>query len=250
MADPIVDPIVPPVDPQPDKSDLIPRAEAKKAFDARDKAKKEADELRRWKDEREAADQDREAKAEEDRLKKAGEWEAIKQTLVAKHTAELETERTTRTALESRYTKEKIESAFHAAPEWFGPGGKTILSGAMGYKVLNEYVAFEDVEIGDTVVKAVVVRDPDGNLIVDGKGNPAKFAEAIGELIAQLPDRDNILRGSGKTGSGSSGGSHANNPPVDLRNLTPARLKDPRVIAALEAQRPTNAIQMGSSFSK
>ncbi len=251
MADANIDPVIEPV-PDP-KDDLIPRAEAKKAFEARDKAKKEADTLRAKLADIEQAEADRAAKAEEDRLKKSGEWEAVKQTLVQKHTAEIEAERTARKTLESSYTKEKIESAFLAAKDWFGGStAKTILTGPMANKVLSEYVSYEDVELGGRTARQIVVRDTTGSIIVDGNGNPAKFTEAIGELINQLPDKDDILRGSGKTGSGSSGGStHAANK-ADVTELTKrAQAGDKDAIAALRSRRAAgNALQMGSAFTR
>jgi hypothetical protein len=237
-------------------ADLIPRAEAKKAFEARDRAKKEADELRKraLSDEAIAEYQALKAereKAEEDRQKKAGEFETIKKSLIDKHTTELEAERKARMELEQNYRQEKIEAAFLGASDWFGgESAKTIMTGDMAFAYLGKHVSFEEVDVAGKTIKAIVVRDVDGNIILDGKGNPAKFSDAIGEVIAQLPHKDRILRGSGKTGSGSSGGSTGSQQPVDLRNLTPAQLKDPRVKAALEALGGNTGIQMGSSFVK
>ena len=245
--------------PEPKESatdDLIPRAEAKKAFEARDKAKKEADELRKraLSDEALAEYQALKAereKAEEDRQKKAGEFESIKKSLIDKHTQELEAERKARLELEQQYRQEKIEAAFLGASDWFGgETAKTIMTGDMAYAYLGKHVSYEDVDYAGKTVKAIVVRDMDGNIILDGKGNPARFADAIGELIDQLPNKDRILRGSGKTGSGSSGGSTGSHQPVDLRNLTPDKLRDPKVIEALKAARPASGIRMGSAFTK
>lgn len=232
------DPILPAPVADPPADDLIPRSEAKKAFEARDKAKKEADTLRAKLAEIEQVESERAAKAEEDRLKKSGEWEAVKQTLVQKHTAELESERTARKALETSYTQEKIEAAFLGASDWFGgESAKTIMTGDMANAYLGKYVSYEDVELAGKTVKAIVVRDVDGNLILDGKGNPARFAEAIGELIQQLPNKDRILRGSGKTGSGNSGGvTSVASGYIDASTLTPEQARDPNVIKRLQAQ--------------
>jgi hypothetical protein len=236
-------------------NDLIPRSEAQKAFLARDKAKKELEAMsKRALSEEAIAEYESlkaaQAQAEEDRKKKAGEFETLKQSLITKHTTELETERAARLQLEADYKTEKIEAAFLGAVDLFGGHDKsaTILTGDMATAYLGKYVAFEEVEIAGKTIKAVVVRDLDGQIILDGKGNPAKFNDAIVELINQLPNKDRILRGSGKTGSGSSGGSTGSSQPVDLRNLTQARLKDPNVIAALKAQRGTTGITMGSSL--
>lgn len=239
------------------KDDLIPRSEAKKAFEARDKAKKEADELRKR-----ALSEDQIAeyqalkaaqeKAEEERQKKAGEFEAIKKSLIDKHAAELETERKARIALEQSYTQEKIEAAFLGASDWFGgESAKTIMTGDMAYAYLGKHVSYEDVEVAGKSIKAVVVRDLEGNIILDGKGNPARFAEAIGELIQSLPNKDRILRGSGKTGSGSSGGSTRGSETVDLSRLSVDSFKDPKVREALKRRQATaGGLQMGPAFDR
>jgi hypothetical protein len=240
-----------------EKDDLIPRAEAKKAFEARDRAKKEADELRKRAlsedafAEYQALKAERE-KAEEDRQKKAGEFESIKKSLIDKHTTELESERRARLALEQSYTQEKIEAAFLGASEWFGgETAKTIMTGDMAYAYLGKHVGYEEVDVAGKTIKAIVVRDLDGNIILDGKGNPARFAEAISELIQSLPNKDRILRGSGKTGSGSSGGSTRGSEQVDLSRLNVDSFKDPKVRAALkQRQAAAGGLQMGPAFDR
>lgn len=238
--------------------DLIPRSEAKKAFEARDKAKKEADEYKKR-----ALSEDQIAeyqalkaaqeKAEEDRQKKAGEFESIRKSLIDKHTTELEAERKARIELEQSYRSEKIEAAFLGAQDWFGgESAKTIMTGDMAYAYLGKHVTFEDVEIAGKTVKAVVVRDLDGDIIRDGKGNPARFSDAIGELIATLPNKDRILRGSGKTGSGSSGGSTHAAAAADVTELTKlAQQGDKAAIEKLRARRnASNALVMGSALTR
>lgn len=231
--------------------DLIPRTEAQKAFAARDKAKKDADEWRKKYEAKEAEEAERAAKLEEERLKKSGEFEAVKQTLVQRHQAELESERKARLELEASYTQEKIEAAFLGATDWFGgDGAKTIMTGDMAHAYLGKYVSFEDIDVGGKSRKAIVVRDIDGNLILDGKGNPAKFSEAIGELITQLPNKDRILRGSGKTGSGSSGGASGSQSPIDVRNLTAEQRRDPKVLAQIRASQPKGGIVFGEAYNQ
>lgn len=225
-------------------ADLIPRVEAKKAFEARDKAKREADELRKRALSQEEIDEYQGLKAklaqdDEDRKKKAGEFEALKQSLITKHTSELEIERKARVELETSYRQEKIEAAFLGAVDWFGgDGAKTILTGDMANAYLGKYVSYEDVDVAGKSIKTIVVRDTDGNIMLDGKGNPARFADAIGELIQQLPNRDRILRGSGKTGSGNSGGVYGaqHQDFIDASTLTPEQARDPNIIKRLQAQ--------------
>jgi hypothetical protein len=236
--------------------DLIPRAEAKKAFEARDKAKKEIEELRK----RVLNDDDlalfttlkeSQAKAEEDRAKKAGEFETLKQQLARKHQEEIDARESKLTSLSQRFKDTVIKAEFGAASDYFNgsDSSKTILDVELGMAAFAKYVHVEDAD-DDPRGYRVIVKSPKNETIVGKDGNPAPFADAIGELIAQLPNKDRILRGSGKTGSGSSGGSTGSSQPVDLRNLTAAQLKDPRVLDALKALGGTTGIQMGTSFSK
>jgi activator of 2-hydroxyglutaryl-CoA dehydratase len=241
-------------------ADLIPRAEAQKAFQARDKAKKELDALRaRALSEEDIAEfqrlKEQSAKAEEDRLKKAGEYDNLRQTLTQKHAAEIEAERKARLELETSYRAEKIEAAFLGASDWFGGDtAKTIMTGDMAYAYLGKHVAYEDVDVAGRTIKAVVVRDTDGNIILDGKGNPAKFSAAIGELIDQLPNKDRILRGSGKTGSGSSGGSRdiGGAVVVDVRQTqSRGAFSDPKQRAAMKKQMAgAGGLQMGPAWDR
>ncbi len=191
------------------------------------------------------------AKADEDAKKKAGEWDSLRQSLVTKHTTELEAERKRVSELETRYRTEKVEAAFSGAVDLFGghDASKTVLTADMASAYLGKYVAYEDVEVAGKAIKAVIVRDPEGNIVLDGKGNPAKFNDAIVELINQLPAKDRILRGSGKTGSGSSGGSITGSREIDFRNLTPEQRKDPKVLAALRASLPRGSVIMGEAYN-
>jgi len=211
------------------------RAEAKKAFAERDRAKRELRELvgralteeeiaeyRRLKAERE--------QAEEERKRKAGEFDALRQQLLERHQKELAEVQQRAQQAEQRYRQTMIGLAFSRATEWFGPTGQTIYQPAVAQKVFGDYVDL-DPETGD-----VVVMDPQGSRLLDPKtGKPMPFAEAIGELIRSLPDRDYHLRGSGKVGSGSAGGATTTAGPADLDTLI-ARAKkgDKEAIKALQ----------------
>jgi hypothetical protein len=249
-------------DPTPEPKDDVTfyKSEAQKAFKARDDLKLKLRDL----ESRTLSEDDRalfdtlkaqQAKAEEDRAKKAGEFESLKQSLIKKHQDELDAERTARKALETSYVQEKIEGAFLGATDWFGgDSAKTILTGDMANAYLGKYVSYEDIELAGKTVKAVVVRDLEGNVILDGKGNPARFSDAIGDLISQLPTKDRILRGGGKTGSGSSGGvSHVGHAAtVDVRQTQRAdTFRDPKARAELKRQMATaGGLQIGPAFDR
>ena len=221
------------------------KAEAKKAFDARDKVKAELraaqengrllsdEQIARYK-----ALEDAAAKAEEDRKKKAGEFDSLRVELLKKHEAELASERQRVSETTQRFHDTLKNHAFASAGEWFGGSdSKTILTPAIAAAYFGRYVA---VESDDSGADHVVVKGPDGHVILDTKtGRPAAFSKAIGELIGMLDDKDSILRGSGKTGSGSSGGTGGTDRGGDVdvrRPMTAAELRDPNVRAKLKQQ--------------
>ena len=116
---------------------------------------------------------------------------------------------------------------------------------------LGKYVHVEDVD-DDPLGYRVIVKTPKGETIVGKDGNPAPFADAIGELIALLPNKDRILRGSGKTGSGSSGGSNASPATIDVnRPLTRAQMADPKVRELLKRKHAdAGGLVMGSAWER
>jgi hypothetical protein len=239
-------------------ADLIPRAEAKLAFAARDKAKKEADELRkRVLSEDDLAEYQAlkasQAKAEEDKAKKAGEFETLKAQLARKHEAEIAERETKLSSLSQRFKDTVVKAEFGSASDYFNgtETSKTILDVEIGMAAFGRYVHVEDAD-DDPRGYRVVVKTPKGETIVGKDGNPAPFADAIGELIAQLPNKDRILRGSGKTGSGSSGGSTHTAATADVTELTRrAQAGDKDAIAALRQRRNAgNGLVMGSAFTR
>lgn len=221
------------------------REEAKKAFKARDeyKAKVRAleesgrvltdEQVERYKALEQAA-----ASAEEERKRKAGEFDQWRADITRKHETALQAEARKAQEATERFHNTLRDHAFSSASEWFGgAGAKTILTPEIAAAYFGRYVT---VEVDDNGAERVVVKDPNNHVILDAKtGRPAAFTQAIGELIGMLPTRDSILRGSGKTGSGSSGGSGGTDHGVDVdvrRPMTPAELRDPNVRAKVKQQ--------------
>ena len=188
--------------------------EARKAFADRDKAKRAIkaleesgrvvsdDQLAKFRElEAEAA------KAEEERAKKAGEFDALRQNLVKKYDAELQERDAKLSTLSTRFKDTVVHAEFGKATDYFGgETAKTILDVELAIAALGRYVTVEDDQESPLGYR-VVVKDRSDNIILGKDGKPAPFVDAIGELITTLPNKDRILRGSGKTGSGSSGGS-------------------------------------------
>lgn len=204
------------------------------------------DQVKKWADLETAA-----AKAEEERQKKAGEWDSLRSQLVKNHETALTTERERGDKYAERFRSNALRAEFGGAVDWFGPTAKTILDPGMAIDVLGKYVTVEDDE-SSALGYRVIVKLPNGSPVVGADGNPAPFAEAIGKLVEALPNKDRILRGSGKTGSGSSGGSgRGADGAVDLNNLKPADFRDPKVREAVKQQQAAaGGLQIGPAFTR
>jgi hypothetical protein len=257
------DPITPPAD-APVVDDAAKRAaferDAARAESA--KLKKQLDELKGQlptDEEREANRLAREAQAqaEEERKKKAGEFDAWRvqigkdheKALSAKEAAIAEAQKTA-AQVEQELKNTLVGLAFAGATEWFGPGegSKTVLLPQVAQSYFGRHV---DVELDDAGNRQVVVKDANGARLVDAKtGKPLPFAKAIGELIESHPDKDHMLRGSGKVGAGSAGGAGSNKP-LDLREIAQRAARgDKAAIEALKNQRPAGGVVMGTAYSR
>ena len=235
------------------------KAEAKKAFAARDKVKEELrlaqeagrllsdEQVARYKELEDAA-----ARADEERKKAAGQWDTLRTDLLKKHDEALVAERTKATQATERLHAVLRDHAFASASEWFGgESAKTILTPSIAAAYFGRYVSVEEVDGAERVV----VKDPRGHVIVDAKtGEPAAFSQAIGELIGMLADKASILRGSGKTGSGNSGGRGTTEAGgvVDVRRpLTAEELRDPKARAAARDQMAgAGGLQVGAGIPR
>lgn len=232
--------------------DLIPRSEAVKAFAARDEAKKQLRELQEaglvlTPEQKAELDEIRQhkTKLEEEKLKRAGEWDKLKGQLEAQHTAALKSV-TERAEAVERELQDRIRGlAFAQAAEWFGPTGKTILPPDVAETYFSRYLEF-----GEN--RTLHVKDLTGRVILDATtGRPMAFEKAIGVLIAQMPNRDAVLRGSGKTGSGSSGGIGGTVTDADLDVLVKrAAAGDAEAIKKLKMRQTSLAGMTGTLASR
>lgn len=237
--------------PQPDGKDAAYwQNEAKRAFEARDEAKRLAKELsgkvlsdddaKRFTELQAAA-----AQSEEDRKRKAGEFDVWRADILKKHQQDV-ADRDKRVAeAEGKTRKTLIGLAFAGAADIFGKEALTIYGAKAGERIFAEYVDLDD-------DGTVVVKNRAGNVILDAEtGKPASFTVAMKELIESLPDKNEHLRGSGKTGSGSSGGGQPGGQ-ADVNELTQRAAKgDKDAIAALKQRRgQPGALVMGTAFSR
>lgn len=234
--------------------------EAKKAFGERDAVKRELrearekglivtpEQLQRLQELEAAA-----TKADEDRKRKEGEFDTLKNQLVDKHTKEIQERDNKLSTLSARFQSTLVRAEFGAASDLFGAHDKarTIFDTDMGVDVLGKYVQVEDTE-DDPRGYRVIVKNTKGQPILGKDGNPAPFAAAMLELIESLPNKDRILRGSGKTGSGNSGGHGSGHGDRDLDNPKSARdFSDPKVREAVrQKHNSAGGIQSGSVFDR
>lgn len=197
---------------------------------------------------------------EEIRKRKEGEFDAWRRQIEEKHQKELDglrQEAANASAQAASHEKELNDTliglAFSDAADWFGPTGKTVMIPSVAQSYFAPYVAVEVVPgiNGGRATRRVVVKDYNGTVIVDTKtGKPASFAQAIGELIENHPQKAHLLRGSGKVGSGSAGGANGGSD-IDLTRLKPGDFNNPEVRKRLkEQQASTGGMQIGPAFDR
>jgi hypothetical protein len=152
-------------------------------------------------------------------------------------------------AAKTELEKTLIGLKFAGASSLFGETGKTVLTPEIAEAYFSRYVSVEEIDGR----KTVVVKDNDGHVILNAKtGKPADFAEAMAEVIEAMPNKAHIFRGSGKTGSGSSGGSTtATQQLVDTARLKSGDFSDPKVREAVKRQQAAaGGLQIGRAFDQ
>lgn len=231
------------------------QAEAKKAFDARQAAKKEADDLRKQLDALKGVDPEeykalkqQAEKAEDERKRKAGEFDAWRADILKKHDEEKAAEQDRAAKAEAKYRAKLVGLEFASASSLFGETGKTVLTPEIAEAYFGRYVEVQEIDGRDVVV----VKGPDGHVILNTKtGKPAAFADAMADVLETLPNKTQILRGSGKTGSGSSGGSTGTTTGVDLTRLKSSDFSNPAVQQALKDQAAkAGGLQFGRAWDR
>jgi hypothetical protein len=201
------------------------------------------------------------ARAEEERMRRAGEFDNLRTQLTERHGRELEAERTLRAnaeALRQRTESELRETLigleFRGATDLFGPTGKTVLLPEVAQSYFSSHVEVETIPAAGGLPerRRVVVKDKHGQVIVDPKnGQPMPFAKAMLEVIEGHPQKDHLLRGSGKVGAGSSGGANGAGDGVDLTSLTTEQFQDPKIRDAVRAsQSRAGGLQVGPAFDR
>lgn len=258
----IGDPAVPVLD-DAELQRLRYESDAAKAEAAR--IKKELDDIKKMlpSDEQRAKWAELEAQqqaAEEEKARKAGEFENWRQMINDKHARELqdvvqqrENEAAKRSAIEAELQATLVGREFADAVDLFGPAGKTVLLPQVAQSYFAPNVAVEAATGPDgRVERRVVVKDAHGTVIVDPKtGRPLPFAKAIWEVIEAHPQKNYLLRGSGKVGAGSPGGGYDGEGGVDLSRLKAADFRDQKIRDAVKDKMNTaGGLQFGPAFDQ
>jgi hypothetical protein len=235
------------------------KAEAAKIKQQLDEIKKSlpSDEQRaRWAELEQQA-----AQAEQQRLEKAGEFEKLRDQMNERHQRELEAQRqltqnesARREQLEREIEDALIGQEFAQATDLFGPSGKTVWFPEVAQAFFRGHVAVESVTPpgGGSARRRVVVKDRHGATIMDPKsGSPMPFAKAMDELIDSHPQKQQILRGSGKVGANSPGGLGGGSGEMDLSRLTSRDFQDPKIREAVRSKMSTaGGLQIGPAFDR
>lgn len=203
------------------------KSEAKKAIEKRDKRMFSEEELQEYQDLKKAKEE-----AEHQKALERGEFEKQLDKIRSKHSEELEAERVKAQAADHKLRSTLIGLEFSRAIDLFGDTGTTVLTPDIAEAYFGRYVDLD--EQGD-----VIVRDREGNEILDERGKRASFGAAMAELIESMPNKNRILRGSAKTGSGSSGGADEGVRPTNRSDLARrAAAGDQEALAELRKSPP------------
>lgn len=190
---------------------LLAKAEAKKAKAAATRARKEAERFKGIDPEKARADAKAVADAEKARIaaEKAaataeGNFERLRELQNEEATAAIEAANARAAAAEAKLAsmEERLNRSNRAAA--FANSNfvtaETILSPAKAERLYGDHVEIEDGEI-------VVYDAPAGankrTKIMDARGNPLPFDQAIRKVVEADPDKDTILRSAIKPGASS-----------------------------------------------
>lgn len=226
-------------------------AKLKKQLDELQKNMPTEEQRAKWQEMEAAA-----AKAEEDRQRKAGEFDELRRQIVERHDGQIKAKdkalaekQAERDAIDAELNNTLIGLQFAGAASLFGPNGKTVLLPEVAQSYLGNRVAIQRDE--KTGARQVVVKDAHGQVILDPKsGQPMEFGKAMEEVIDAHPAKQALLRGSGKSGSNSPGGGNGLES-KDLNNLRPSDFADPKVREAVRRQQSSaGALQIGPAWDK
>jgi hypothetical protein len=175
--------------------------------------------------------------AEQDRLKKEGNWEALRQAMTEEHTRQVQAANEELTTLRGTVAAQAKEISDLLIGRSFNDSGflanETVMTPAKARIIYGPHF---EIEAG----KIVPYDQPRGSTnrkpLVDAKGSPLAFDEAIKRIVEVDPDRDSLLKAKVKPGAGVAP-SGAKAPP--LAAIAPRGIAG--IQAALEAKKAQRA---------
>lgn len=195
-------------------------------------------------------------KAEEEKARKAGEFDGWRTQVNERHQKEIDAERQQRAneaaraaSLEKELCDTLVAREFADATDLFGPTGKTVLPPSIAQSYFARNV---EVQVSEAGGRSVIVKDSHGSTILDPKsGRPMPFAKAMWEVIDAYPQKAQILRGSGKVGTNSSGGIYDGDGGIDVSRLKSSDFNDPKVRDAVRSKmNVAGGLQIGPGFDR
>lgn len=144
--------------------------------------------------------------AEQKKLEEKGQWDELKKQMNEAHAAELSKKDQAVADLQSKLDAANAQIQELTVGNAFS-GSKFIadelvLTPAKARVVYGDHF---DVEDGQVVAYDKPKGASNRTMLVDGKGDPLGFEDAIKKIVEADPDRDNLIRSSMKKGAGSKG---------------------------------------------
>jgi len=173
-------------------------------------------------------------KAEEEKLRAAGDFDSLKKRMAEEHQREIAKVLADKTAATSELDKLKATIAELTVGAAFAQSAflkdETVLTPSKARRVYEDHFDIEDGQV-------VAYDNPRGSAtrtpLVDARGLPLPFDEAMRRIVEADPDRDHLLRAKSKPGAGVT--NNPNLPQNAGRGNTDAVGVD-RIAAALAAK--------------
>jgi hypothetical protein len=144
-------------------------------------------------------------KLEEEKLRAAGDFEALKTRMLSEHQKELDAER--KQASEIKKNVDLLTSQIHELTIGSAFAGSKFIQDDLLLPTRQARRAFEEyfeVKDGEIVAYDRPAKDTGRVPLVDSKGRNLPFDEAIKQIVEADPDRDRLMKSKQKPGSGQN----------------------------------------------
>ncbi len=137
---------------------------------------------------------DEKAKAEDDRMKRAGEFDKLKETILQKHQEERSTWDVERKSTRAKISKLMIENQIQSA-------AAKAINPAQVVRLMRDYFGLAEGKGGELQVAITDVWEEDGFSKLDGQANQITLPQAVEAYLGKNP---HLVQASGKQGTGSA----------------------------------------------